>query len=176
LVAGGLKFSAISAGYYHTCGVTTGGVYCWGDNTFGEIGDGSTLPDTPTPRAVSNSSTFATIAAGGFHNCALASDGRAYCWGDNTTGELGDPNMSANHVGFPRLVTGGLTFTSIAVGGVGSFGDDYYGYYYGPNAYGHSCGVTTSGVAYCWGSNGAGELGISSFTATGVPTKVSGQH
>jgi alpha-tubulin suppressor-like RCC1 family protein len=177
LVSGGLKFTAIAAGVGHTCGIAAGAVYCWGDNTFGEIGDGSTTRRATAPTAVKSTSTFVAIAAGGFHVCAIASDASAYCWGDNTTRELGDPTFTQSHAATPIAVSGGLRFASIAVGGSGSTsGNGYYGYY-GPSAIGHSCGVTTDGVTYCWGSNSGGELGISSFSnSSATPTKVSGQH
>jgi alpha-tubulin suppressor-like RCC1 family protein len=149
-------------------------VYCWGDNTFGQIGDGLLGAHTVVPSAVRNSSNFVIVAAGGFHTCAIASGGNAYCWGDNTTGELGDPNFVQSHWGLPLAVAGGLTFKSIAVGGTGNLGDDYY---YGPYASGHSCAITTDGVAYCWGSNGQGELGTAPLVgSSATPLKVDGQH
>lgn len=174
LVTGGLKFTAISAGDSHTCGTAATGVYCWGDNTFGQIGNASTVSSATGPTAVKNSSTFVTVAAGGFHTCALASDGKAFCWGDNSTGELGDPDFPAERARVPIAVTGGFTFKSIAVGG----GADASDYYYGPVAFGYSCAITTGGIAYCWGHNGQGELGTSvlDVSSSGAPVKVDGQH
>jgi len=175
LVGGGHKFTSISAGESHTCGIAADGVYCWGDDTFGQIGDGMPGLHTVAPTAVKNSSTFVTIAAGGFHTCAIESGGRAWCWGDNTTGEIGDPDFVQNHSAVPIPVAGGLTFKSITVGGSGDLGDYYY---YGPTAYGYSCGITTDGVAYCWGQNSQGELGTSAFniSSSSRPLKVDGQH
>ena len=174
LVSGGFKFTAISAGDSHTCGITASGVYCWGDKTFGQIGDGLPGAHAVVPSAVKNSSNFVIVAAGGFHTCAIASGGNAYCWGDNTTGELGDLSFVQSHSSVPIAVAGGLTFKSIAVGGTGNLGDDYY---YGPYASGHSCAITTDGVAYCWGFNGQGELGTAPLvSSSATPLKVDGQH
>jgi alpha-tubulin suppressor-like RCC1 family protein len=174
LVTGGLKFTAISAGDSHTCGLTANGAYCWGNNSFGQLGAGLSADHQSGPVAVKNSSTFTRIAAGGFHGCAIAANGQAFCWGDNTTGELGDPSFVANHSSIPVAVAGGFTFASIAVGGGGYAGD----YYYGPSAAGHTCAVTTDGVAYCWGQNSMGALGISNFDigSSATPLKVDGQH
>lgn len=176
LVAGGLKFTAISAGDSHTCGITASGVYCWGDNTFGQLGSSSGVLQTASPMATKTSSTFVTIAAGGFNTCAIASDGKAFCWGDNRTGELGNPEFVQSQVGVPVPAGGGLTFKSIAVGGSGDSGT-YYGYSYGPSAQGHACAVTTDGVTYCWGNNSTGELGTSAIVpSSATPLKVDGQH
>jgi len=164
-------FTAIASGLFHTCGLAAGTIYCWGDNTFGELGEGSTVPDSK-PIAIKSSATFLTVAAGGSTTCAIASDARAYCWGDNSTGELGDPNSRPGHSALPSAVPG-LTFKSIAVGGNTAFTD----YNNSASAEGHTCGITTSGVAYCWGSNAGGELGISSSGPPSFsPAKVSGQQ
>lgn len=175
-VSGGLKFTSISLGETHTCGIAGGKAYCWGDPTHGQLGGGSPLTMKNTPSLVAGGLTFVAISAGAFHTCGIATDATAWCWGDNTTGELGDPAIPSNvpYKSVPTAVSGGLSFNSIAVGG-GLIGGDYYYYYYGQPG-GHSCGVTTAGVAYCWGSNNRGELGSGpSMTLSRAPVRVSGQ-
>jgi alpha-tubulin suppressor-like RCC1 family protein len=88
--------TAISAGSYHTCGLTTAGaVYCWGDNTDGDLGNGSTTASSLPVQvdAVLGSSGFLTgmtsIAAGGYHTCALTVTDLVDCWGYNALGQLG---------------------------------------------------------------------------------------
>jgi alpha-tubulin suppressor-like RCC1 family protein len=172
LVGGGLKFTAIAVGFQHTCGIAGGTVYCWGDNILGEIGDGTAANNRTAPTAVKSTAAFVTLAAGGANTCAIRSDGGAYCWGDNTTGQIGDPNFSAALSNQPIAVPG-LTFKSIAVGGSGTVQD----YYYGTSGSGHVCGITTGGVTYCWGSDSQGELGIFSVgISNATPSKVSGQQ
>src|SRR5207247_2203514 len=88
-VAGGRTFAAVSAGDYHTCGVTTSGaVYCWGLNGSGQLGDATTA-NRLVPTAVAGGLTFAAVSAGDFHTCGATTSGAAYCWGDNGVGQLG---------------------------------------------------------------------------------------
>jgi alpha-tubulin suppressor-like RCC1 family protein len=91
LVHFGQPFLAISAGTNHTCGILSGSriLLCWGDNSFGQLGDG-TNQGSPVPTPVASAIRFAVVAAGYVHTCAVSIDGEAYCWGRNTEGQLGD--------------------------------------------------------------------------------------
>jgi len=163
-VHGGLTFTNLSAGkYLHTCAVTTGGAaYCWGYQALGGLGDGTTgLSTTPVP--VSGGIIFATVSAGGSHTCGLTSAGVAYCWGSNYDGQLGTGTSIGPHLcgsyscsPTPVAVSGGLHFAQLSTG----------------NSF--TCGVTTASVAYCWGYNGNGQLGVG--TTTGPEICGSGSH
>ena len=144
-------FQSVSAGSFHSCGVTTAGAaYCWGANRFGQLGDGTeTTSDVPV--AVTGGHTFQSVSAGDNHSCGVTTAGAAYCWGANRSGQLGDSTETASKV--PVAVSGGLTFQSVS-------------------AHGHSCGVTTGGTAYCWGSNEEGRLGDGTLTDSNVPVRV----
>jgi alpha-tubulin suppressor-like RCC1 family protein len=161
-VAGGYAFVTVSAGDGQTCGVTTGGAaYCWGYNGSGELGTGSTT-SSATPAAVVGGHTFSMVSATGLeHTCGVTADGAAYCWGDNFWGELGTGTTTSSSTPVPVL--GGHTFATVSTGG----------YYIDIVETGsaHTCGVTTGGIVYCWGS---GALGNGTWSST-VPVKVAGQ-
>jgi alpha-tubulin suppressor-like RCC1 family protein len=91
---------------------------------------------------VTSPTSFVTIAAGGSHTCALDAGGLAWCWGSNTRGELGRGGADSLANAAPDTVVGGLRFQAIADG---------------PS---YTCGLTTGGFAYCWGTNEFGQLGL----------------
>ncbi len=63
--------------------------YCWSDNSFGQLGDGTTA-NSATPVPTTGNLSFTTLSAGGRHTCGISEDGGAYCWGDNSFGQLGN--------------------------------------------------------------------------------------
>jgi alpha-tubulin suppressor-like RCC1 family protein/uncharacterized membrane protein len=157
-VAGGLTFASVSAGTGYTCGVApSGAAYCWGYNVYGQLGDG-TSTNRLVPSPVAGGLTFASLSAAGYHTCGVTTSGAAFCWGINGDGQLGDGTTTQRLV--PTVVAGGLTFAAVSAGN-------------GPNT-AHTCGVTTSGAAYCWGYNGDGRLGDNTTTERLVPTLVAG--
>jgi alpha-tubulin suppressor-like RCC1 family protein len=135
-VATDLRFRAIAAGFGHTCAVALdGGAYCWGNNQLGQLGTGSvSTAATPvtSPVAVAGGLRFSSITAGSTHSCALGEDGRAYCWGDNASGQLGTGDLVAHPS--PTLVAGGITWSRLSTSN------------------GRVCGVSTDHRLYCWGS------------------------
>ena len=146
---------AISAGENHTCALLTGGgMRCWGDNEYGQLGDG-TLIERLIPVNVNGlAGSVSAITAGGYHTCALIS-GAAKCWGDNEDGQLGEGVilMHGTPIYLPTFETGGVT--ALALG-----------------AY-HSCAVVSGGVQ-CWGSNSNGQLGDGTTTDHSLPVNVVG--
>jgi alpha-tubulin suppressor-like RCC1 family protein len=74
----------------HSCALTgNGDAYCWGRNSYGQLGDATTL-DRTTPVKVAGGLTFATIQANGAHTCGTTTSGATYCWGNNSDGQVGD--------------------------------------------------------------------------------------
>lgn len=150
-VLGGQSFSAMSAGSDHTCGVSTSGVaFCWGLNNDGRLGD-STLTRSTVPRRVWGSFTFSQIALGASHTCGLRTDGAIACWGSRASGAAGGPVSSAGYR-IPTVIPGANLYRQVVAGG------DF------------TCGLTTAGLAFCWGNNDVGQLGNGSLAASGTPT------
>lgn len=154
------KLSMIDISFGHTCALdVTGQAYCWGANSHGQLGTGDDLPRlVPTSVAGGLRFTQISVANEGAFTCGLTGDGKAYCWGSSWGGRLGDGSgaEAGKAVTTPQLVVGGHTFSQIAAGG------------------GHSCALTTSGAAYCWGENSLGQLGIANETPSSRPVAVSG--
>lgn len=143
---------AIDAGTVHTCAlITDGTIRCWGDNTYGQLGDGSlSASGGPYPVAVSDVSDAVTIAAGGEHTCAVTQDATAKCWGRNGDGQLGNGSTySASRS--PTAVTGLSSVTSISAGAW------------------NSCALIGDGSARCWGNNDWGQLGSGVTDSQGRP-------
>jgi alpha-tubulin suppressor-like RCC1 family protein len=126
-------------------------VKCWGNGSFGRLGNNSTS-NSNSPVPVSGlTANMVAVAAGAVHTCALETSGEAKCWGLNGSGRLGDGSTTDRLT--PVTVSGGHTFTSLSTHASAS----------------HTCGVTTSGAVYCWGSNGLGQLGVSPSSGSTTP-------
>jgi len=146
--------SAITAGYYHNCARTSGGgIKCWGNNEYGQLGDG-TITTRLTPVNVSGMASGASaIDAGADHTCALTAGGGIKCWGNNFHGQLGDGTITEHHT--PVSVSGLASGASaIAAGGY------------------HTCALTSGGGVKCWGLNGNGQLGDSTNSDRHTPVDV----
>ena len=175
------SFQSLSVGRVHTCGLSfSNRVFCWGYARDGELGSGKLAPEVDSlgnvvspppdfiavPTEADSGGTlglrYQAVAAGGVHTCAIttASFGSvAFCWGDNQYGQLGNGSFGVSSSYFtPNAVArDDIQFAAITAG------------------YTHTCGIDTSGIAYCWGGNDSGQLGTgSSGDMVSVPTTVSG--
>lgn len=154
----GRSFTSIEAGSSHACALEGDETWCWGENGFGQLGDGTT-DGSSEPVAVTGGHTFASIGAGGSYTCGLEEDGDAFCWGHNElTLELGIDEDGTDFVTEPTAVAGELTFASLSTG------------------YIHACALEGDGDAFCWGEGDTGALGNGGDAAIGRPTAVSGGH
>lgn len=149
-------FVSLDSGKDHNCALTkSGDIYCWGDNTYGQLGNGSHFEqNTPIKIDSPKEIKFALLSLNNYHSCALTRDGFAYCWGLNNYGQLGNntnkEHLTPTSVRMPRSIR----FKSLALG-----------------AY-HTCGLSKSGQPYCWGANAKGQLGDNSLTDRFTPVSV----
>jgi hypothetical protein len=125
-----------------TCALTSTGVaFCFGDNTWGQLGNGVAGPASTAPTTVAGTLNFTSISASGTHVCGIATSGKAYCWGKNDFGQLGTASTACGAAGIfdacavPVPVAGDISFKTISAG------------------VRYSCGVATDGTGYCWGDS-----------------------
>jgi alpha-tubulin suppressor-like RCC1 family protein len=140
--------AAITAAYDHSCALTTvGGIKCWGNNGWGQLGTGDTTDHRTAVDVAGIASGAVAVTAGGSvewvggsHTCALVVGGGVKCWGANEFGQLGNGNTANAYapVDVAGLIAGATTVSA------------------GTN---HTCAVTTGGAVKCWGSNRGGQLG-----------------
>jgi hypothetical protein len=157
--AGDARFTEVSAGRGHGCALDRAGkAWCWGTNRTGESGVPPAPPDTgfyrrergvDAPVAVTGDRTFAALDAGGWSNCALDAEGKAYCWGGNWEGQLGIGHLELQWV--PTAVLTPLRFTRVRAGDA------------------HACALTAAGELRCGGSNSAGQIGRPCGAQCGTP-------
>ena len=139
--------TAIAAGWGHSCALREGGtISCWGNNDWGQLGDGTAGGVSLVPVGVVGIADTTAIAAGGFHSCALREGGTVSCWGHNTSGQLGNGTSEYSSVLVQVAII--TDATAIAAG------------------WGHSCALREGGTVSCWGASGSGQLGDG--TAGGV--------
>jgi alpha-tubulin suppressor-like RCC1 family protein len=151
---------ALTGGDTHTCALVNGGVQCWGDDSFGQLGNGSVSDagvDTPVGvlGLTTPGSGVQAIAAGDYHTCALVNGG-VQCWGDNANGDLGNGSTTESPV-------------PVSVQGLGP-GSGVQAIASGSN---HTCALVNGGVQ-CWGQNLDGELGDFGSLDSDVPVAVQG--
>jgi hypothetical protein len=148
-----LAATSLAIGEIHSCAVADAGqIYCWGDNSFGQLGDGGRVSRPFAVRAVTGTESFTQVVAGRAHTCALTTTGTTYCWGANGEAQLGDGTRTSRLTAAP--VEQPAKFVSLTAGTW------------------HTCGLTGAGVAYCWGSNVDGQLGDGSTTGRPLPNEV----
>jgi alpha-tubulin suppressor-like RCC1 family protein len=163
------RITAIGAGGYHTCAITdeaTNNAYCWGKNATGQLGDNS-ITNSKIPVAVFTAGVLSgkiitAISPGGYSTCAITDEAtnNAYCWGDNSEGQLGDNSNTNSNIPVAVFTAGVLSGKSITAISAGAY---------------HTCAITDEATnnAYCWGNNYDGELGDDSTTSSNIPVAVS---
>src|SRR6185503_20253946 len=145
----------VAVGGAHICALLDDGhVVCWGENAFGELGDG-TQNDSETPRAVGGVADTVAITAGSGFGCALGSDAVVACWGRNNNGQLGvDTAGASSFIALAILELGPVARLS-------SRGST-------------TCAALEDGSVWCWGGNDGGQIGDGTTNAALSPSQVPG--
>lgn len=151
----GVKFTSVQNGANFACGLAENGdVYCWG-STFNGIGS-SVVQESLVPVRVEAPSgvQFTRVDGGFFHACALAESGDVYCWGRGSGYLLGTGNEAGSPVPVRAAAPAGIKFTDLYTSSDGG------------------CALATSGDVYCWGDNSSGGIGNGEVENAAVPTRV----
>ena len=150
----------LSVGDQNACALlNNGAVMCWGDNTYGQLGNGASGPGVfstvPVPVSGLSSGVIGLSSGYGF-NCALMNDGRVKCWGNNAQGELGDGTTTASST--PVSVSNITDAVAISTG----------------NQY--ACALLKTGSVMCWGDNAKGQFGDGTTMSTTIPVLSQASH
>lgn len=137
-----------TSGTFRTCGLLSDNTYCWGNNGYGQLGNGTTT-DSMTPVKVVRQSypggigshKITDIASGAYFNCAIIDTGEVYCWGYNNKGQLGNGTTTDSSVPVKVIGIDGKVVTQVGT------------------ANSTACAITTIGDMYCWGADAVGQLG-----------------
>ena len=148
--------SNVSAGGEHTCGIQgAGSLWCWGRNSYGQIGNGKIELNPVAPTQIGAATEWTQVSGGGANTCAITSLGAMWCWGLNNRGQLGDGTTKVSTV--PKKVPGPAGWASVST------------------AWFHTCGIKTDQSLWCWGDNANGQLGRGNTKRTTKRAQVAGK-
>jgi alpha-tubulin suppressor-like RCC1 family protein len=147
-----LPWTAVSAREEQTCGVAGGQLYCWGDNSYSEAGDCTGAANDAAPNRVGMATDWVQVSVGKLGACGVRGNNNAYCWGDNTFGEIGNgTGLDSCNPRQVNMTTGSNVWSGVCSG-------EYF-----------SCGVQSDNSGWCWGIDKKNDLGDASVSNSSVP-------
>lgn len=159
-MSGAPRFRRIASGVEFSCGLDANDIiFCWGRNSTRQLGDGSSVAsrNVAAPVQMPAGVTFGFLSVGFSNVCAISRQGRLFCWGANSVGQLGDGTTTLRPL--PTPIAPNFTVRRVAVG------------------FSHTCAIVDPGDAYCWGNNDTGALGDGTTVSRLAPgARVAGGH
>jgi alpha-tubulin suppressor-like RCC1 family protein len=150
----GFTVAYVATGSNHTCARDTNNkLYCWGDNTYGQLGDGLTAARSSPFELTGLGANVAGIVASLNHTCALTVDKKLWCWGRNHKGQLGQGSTSALQPSPMEVTALGATVTDVSI------------------SLAHTCALKDDGTVWCWGENLYAQIGDGTAIDKSLPAK-----
>ncbi|HEY0906526.1 MAG TPA: hypothetical protein VGE17_04945, partial [Methylophilus sp.] len=138
---GNTNWVSVSTGSQHACGLRSDNtLWCWGADSFGQLGNGAGTTTQQSAVQVTSPASWLNVSAGYLHTCAVNTENKLYCWGYDSSGQLGNGATVGNQLS-PNQESSAATDWKSVSAGTGT------------------CAVKTNGTLYCWGSDSSGQLG-----------------
>ena len=147
-------WSEISSGHSHGCAINNGSLYCMGNNSSGQLGDG-TFEEKDTLTKIGTRTDWNVVSSGDYHTCGIAGK-ELFCWGKNTNGQLGDGTLTDSSIP-KRIASAASDWEQISSGST------------------HTCGIA-DGEMYCWGDNSNGQLGSAAIFSSTSPVRIGNKN
>lgn len=153
VTSAGNSWTFVTAGFSHNCGIQTNGtLWCWGNNSYGQMGDGTTLTKWDPVQIGTDTDWISVDGGDSAHTCGIKTNGTLWCWGNNSCGQVGDGTTTNKTI--PTQVGSNTNWVSVFVGEQ------------------HTCGLKTDGTLWCWGRNSSGQLGDGTTINTNTPIQI----
>jgi alpha-tubulin suppressor-like RCC1 family protein len=154
-IAYGTNWKQVDGGVYHTAAIKTDGtLWCWGYNNVGQLGDNTVAHKSSPIQTIAYGTNWKQVSTGITLTVAIKTDGTLWCWGQNTTGQLGDNTGAGGSKSSPvQTITFGTNWKQVACGRL------------------HTAAIKTDGTLWCWGENVSGGLGDNTSTSRSSPVQ-----
>jgi len=149
------NWKQVSGGSTHTVAIKTDGtLWLWGANTNGQLGDNTTTNRSSPVQTVAFGTNWKQVTCGSNHTAAIKTDGTLWCWGENSSGQLGD-NTATSKSSPVQTVTFGTNWKQVTISAQSN----------------HTVAIKTDGTLWLWGSNAGGQLGDNTTTNRSSPVQ-----
>ena len=130
-----------------------GGLWAWGYNNKGQLGDSTTVSKSSPIQTVAGGANWKLLSSGNYHSAAIKANGSLWLWGDSTSGQLGDPSVATGRSSPIQTVSAGTNWKLVSCGGI------------------HTAAIKTDGTLWMWGRNTSGQLGDNTTASKSSPVQ-----